>query len=161
MDWNTRMAMVVEDLAGELGVEPPFTAADLFSRVERQWSLPVRMEPFTSTAIGLDEHATGGCRFDGRTLVLQYYAGGSWVQQERIKYHELGHVLFGTVQMGGTRRQACRGTVRSEEELLAEAFGAQMAYFALYGRTVRSHETTNSAEDADGPLQHWYRRLES
>src|SRR5436305_7892523 len=154
------MLLVVEEVSAELRLIPPFTADDAFRAIERLWHLPVIAQPFTRETCPLAAFSTGGCGFVGDTFVIYYYVGGSWVQQERIKFHELGHLLLGHVRKGSEALMR-HDAIASSEEILAESFAEQMALFSLCGRPPSPRGRQHTPENPQDPLARWHQRLGS
>jgi hypothetical protein len=159
VDRAESMQLVVEEVSTELHLVPPFSSDDAFRAIERSWHLPILAQPFMRETCPLAEFSTGGCGFAGDTFVIYYYAGGGWVQQERIKFHELGHLLLGHVRKGsGTLFR--HGSISSSAEMLAESFAEQMALFALCGKPPTPWER-HSLDYPQDPLTRWHQRIGS
>src|SRR5579862_2130150 len=94
MSWTQRMGLVALDVTADVGLLPPFTARDLINAVQTHWETPIELHPFQRDCCPLGEFSTGWCIFVGQTFHIYYYAEGGIIQQERIIYHELGHLVL-------------------------------------------------------------------
>ena len=102
---------------------------------------------------------TGICCFVHGIFFAYYYAGGSKAQQERIQYHELGHLLLGHVTSNTPMVVLREGVPLTEQERITEAFAKAMMLYARYGdpRTPR----LRLRDDGQDPLKRFLRELDA
>ena len=133
MNLTERIRLVAVDVTADVGLLPPFSARDLVNSVQTHWETPIELHPFQRDCCPLGEFSTGWCIFVGETFHIYYYADGGIIQQERIIYHELGHLVLKHVSRQEPIVLRRRGGQYTDEELLAEAFAEVMTELALVG----------------------------
>lgn len=101
---------LARSLCRDLGLAPPFTARGFADVVERRWNVRIVTDPVPN-----GEYTTGLCVVHGASYTIYYYAGGSVVQQERIVFHELSHIV-----MGHVRGKQPAAVMRKDREFLQQ-----------------------------------------
>lgn len=138
------MHEVVREVSTELGLRPPFTAEEYRRALSLAIGHPIEMTPRSISGRAF----SGSCRAVQGAYIIQYRSDGSLIQQERIKYHQLGHITLGHVSMTGDDDRAvlslCRALMTSEE-LDAEIFADALTRYALLGH----RETLTEAQAGD------------
>ena len=152
--WDT-----VEDFAAELQLRPPFSAEQMCAAITEHWGTPIEIRPYTRETCPLPTFTTGACRFEGAVFVLYCYVGGSRSQQERIKFHELGHLVFEHVSPDRPGFLP-RGHVLSPKERLAESFAREMSLYAMYGASAPDPQRSTDDDPPDDPVLQWHRSLD-
>ena len=126
------MREVVRDICAELALVPPFTAEEFRRALQRVTGrlIEVRSRVMAGTVV------FGSCQSVAGIFVIYCRTDGSLVQQERIMYHELAHILFGHVVVNAAEALAATATycdLRTDEEKDAEAFAEAVTLYGLLG----------------------------
>jgi hypothetical protein len=141
MSITEKMRNLALDVASDLGLTTPFTAHNMIAAIEAQWTIPIVLHPFRAGSFAHRSRITGWCRYREEVLHIHYYASGSVIQQERILYHELGHMLCNHVQPYSRHPRKRPGIERNLEEIAAEAFAEVMSELAIIGDVVEGPPT--------------------
>jgi hypothetical protein len=127
------MRTLALDVMADLGLTPPFTAWDLIAAAAAEWAMSIVLHPFRAGSYAYRTGTTGWCRYKGAAFHIYYYAGGSALQQERILYHELGHMLCNHVAPNSRHVRKGPRVDHNLEEVAVEAFAEAMMELAIIG----------------------------
>ncbi len=137
----------VREVSTELGLRPPFTAQEYRRALSLAIGHPIEMTPRSISGRAF----SGSCRAVQGAYIIQYRADGSLIQQERIKYHQLGHITLGHVSMTGDDDRAVLSLCRA---LMTDASGVRTRGAEGASAAVSSSQTRSVKEEKDQVVPH-------
>jgi len=147
-------------LCEHLRLVPPFSAIELSDRIadERSCFIYVASRRLPGTIFGVCARLRGA-------YAILYRADGSMAHQERIIFHELGHIVLGHLRQTERILVLREGLTSTTEEHEAEAFAEFMTTYALFGTaltsTVKDGTPASTEKDAGkkSPFGRWMERV--
>ena len=144
------LAALVEELSVGLGLTRPFTALTLRDALRRWRDYRIAMEPYPMG----DEEIYGlcVCKRPGYYVIF-YRADATLLQQQRILFHELCHIILSHVSPlhpVHVLREPLAATLQEQE---AEMFAAVMTWYALASAPAR--RATHAEKEPDDRFTGW------
>lgn len=149
------MVLFVEELCAALQLAPPFTAEELRDKIQVWKRCRIDILPYPM----LDEDVFGLCVCKRPYYyVIFYRAGASYVQRQRIIFHELCHIILSHVSPANPVVVLRKSLAATFQELEAETFAQIETSYALADQQQPAQRS--SADTADDRYNRFARKLE-